>query len=141
MSDVTPVSNIPISVDYTSKDYYVLRDELIARVQDRIPEWTASDPSDFGVALVEAFAYMGDLISYYIDRNANESLITTATQRDSVINIAQTYGYIPSGYRQAFTLLTISNTSAAAVNIPAGTVISLEMLLTPSTLQPSLTQR
>ena len=54
MSDVTPVSNIPISVDYTSKDYYVLRDELIARVQDRIPEWTASDPSDFGVALVEA---------------------------------------------------------------------------------------
>jgi hypothetical protein len=124
MSDVTPVSNIPISVDYTSKDYYVLRDELIARVQDRIPEWTASDPSDFGVALVEAFAYMGDLISYYIDRNANEALITTATQRDSVINIAQTYGYIPSGYRQAFTLLTFSNTSAAAVNIPAGTVIS-----------------
>jgi hypothetical protein len=124
MSDVTPVSNIPISVDYTSKDYYVLRDELIARVQDRIPEWTASDPSDFGVALIEAFAYMGDLISYYIDRNANESLITTATQRDSIINIAQTYGYIPAGYRQAFTLLTFSNTSAEAVSIPAGTVIS-----------------
>jgi hypothetical protein len=124
MSDVTPVSNIPISVDYTSKDYYVLRDELIARVQDRIPEWTASDPSDFGVALIEAFAYMGDMISYYIDRNANESLITTATQRDSVINIAQTYGYIPAGYRQAFTLLTVSNTSATAVSIPAGTVVS-----------------
>jgi len=124
MSDVTPVSNIPISVDYTSKDYYVLRDELIARVQDRIPDWTASDPSDFGVALIEAFAYMGDLISYYIDRNANESLITTATQRDSVINIAQTYGYIPAGYRQAFTLLTFSNTSANTVSIPAGTVIS-----------------
>lgn len=128
MSDVTPVSTIPISVDYTSKDYYVLRDELIARVQDRIPEWTASDPSDFGVALVEAFAYMGDLISYYIDRNANESLITTATQRDSVINIAQTYGYIPSGYRQAFTLLTVSNTSASAVSIPAGTVVSGEVI-------------
>jgi hypothetical protein len=124
MSDVTPVSNIPISVDYTSKDYYVLRDELIARVQDRIPDWTASDPSDFGVALVEAFAYMGDLISYYIDRNANESLITTATQRDSVMNIAQTYGYIPSGYRQAFTVLTFSNTSATAVTIPVGTVVS-----------------
>ena len=124
MSDVTPVSNIPISVDYTSKDYYVLRDELIARVQDRIPEWTASDPSDFGVALIEAFAYMGDLISYYIDRNANESLITTATQRDSVINIAQTYGYIPAGYRPAFTSLTFSNTSDEAVSIPAGTVIS-----------------
>jgi len=128
MSDVTPVSSIPISVDYTSKDYYVLRDELIARVQDRIPNWTASDPSDFGVALIEAFAYMGDLISYYIDRNANESLITTATQRDSVINIAQTYGYIPAGYRQAFVSLTFSNTSDAAVTIPAGTVVSGEVI-------------
>jgi hypothetical protein len=124
MSDVTPVSSIPISVDYTSKDYYVLRDELIARVQDRLPDWTASDPSDFGVALIEAFAYMGDLISYYIDRNANEALITTATQRDSVINIAQTYGYIPAGYRQAFVSLTFSNTSDEAVTIPAGTVVS-----------------
>jgi hypothetical protein len=133
MSDVTPVSNIPISVDYTSKDYYVLRDELIARVQDRLKvngelTWTASDPSDFGVALVEAFAYMGDLISYYIDRNANEALITTATQRDSVINIARNYGYTPAGYRQAFTLLTISNTSAEAVSIPAGTVVSGEVV-------------
>jgi hypothetical protein len=130
MSDVTPVSIIPISVDYTSKDYYVLREELIARVQDRLKDsngnvrWTASDPSDFGVALIEAFAYMGDLISYYIDRNANESLITTATQRDSVINIAQTYGYIPAGYRQAFTVLTFVNTSETDKVIPAGTVVS-----------------
>jgi hypothetical protein len=133
MSDVTPVSIIPISVDYTGKDYYVLREELIARVQDRLKVngktvWTASDPADFGVALVEAFAYMGDLISYYIDRNANESLITTATQRDSVINIAQTYGYIPAGYRQAFTMLTFSNTSANDVVLPAGTVVSGEVI-------------
>ena len=124
MSNITPVSTIPVSIDYTSKDYYVLRDELIARIQDRIPSWTASDPADFGVALVEAFAYMGDLISYYIDRNANESLISTATQRESIINIAQTYGYIPAGYRQAFTLLTFTNTSGNAVTIPTGTVVS-----------------
>ena len=49
---ITPVSNIPLSVDYTGRDYYSLREALIARIQDRIPEWTASDPSDFGVALV-----------------------------------------------------------------------------------------
>jgi hypothetical protein len=133
MSNVTPVSVIPISVDYTSKDYYVLREELIARIQDRLKVngetiWPASDPADFGVALVEAFAYMGDLISYYIDRNANEALITTATQRDSVINIAQTYGYIPAGYRQAFTTLTLSNTSLTDITLPAGTVVSGEVI-------------
>lgn len=125
----TPASNIPVSIDYTSKDYYALREELIARIQDRIPEWTASDPADFGVALVEAFAYLGDLICYYIDRNANESLIYTATQRQSVLNIAQTYGYVPAGYRQAFATLTFTNTSDTAITVPIGTVVSGDVII------------
>lgn len=120
----TPVSAIPISVDYTSKDFYSIRQELIARVQDRIPEWTGNDDSDFGVALVEAFAYLGDLMAYYIDRTANESFIATATQRSSVLNIAQTYGYSPAGYSQAITTLEFTNTSNTAITIPAGTIVS-----------------
>lgn len=125
---VTPPSNIPVSVDYTSKEFYSLREELIARIQDRVPNWTANDPADFGVALVEAFAYMGDILSYYIDRNANESFINTATQRDSVLNIARTYGYIPAGYRQSLVDLTFTNTSASAVTLPEGTVISGDII-------------
>jgi hypothetical protein len=126
---VTPVSNIPVSIDYTSKDFYSLRTELITRIQDRIPDWTASDPSDFGVALVEAFAYLGDIMSYYIDRNANESFISTASQRSSVLNIAQTYGYIPAGYRAAFTTLTLTNTSSSEITLPAGTVVSGDVII------------
>lgn len=122
-------SNIPVSVDYTSKDYYSIREELIGRIQDRIPEWSAEDPADFGVALVEAFAYMGDLMSYYIDRNVNESFIGTATQRQSVLNIAQTYGYTPAGYRQAFVDVTFTNSSSTEVLIPAGTVVSGEVII------------
>ena len=126
---IIPPSDIPISVDYTGRDYYSLRSELIARIQDRLPTWTASDPSDFGVALVEAFAYMGDLMSYYIDRNINESFITTATQRDSVLNLAQTYGYVPAGYRPANVTVTFFNSSAGAVTLPQGTVISGDVLV------------
>lgn len=125
----TPVSSIPISVDYTGKDYYALRSELILRVQERIPEWTASDPADFGVALVEAFAYLGDLLNYYIDRSANESFIGTATQRRSVLNIAQNYGYIPAGYRQATTTLTFTNSATTSVVVPLGTVVSGDLII------------
>ena len=126
---IVPPSDIPISLDYTSRDYYSIREQLIARIQDRIPEWAASNPADFGVALVEAFAYMGDLMSYYIDRNVNESFISSATQRDSVINIAQAYGYIPSGYRQATVTLTFTNSSETdVITIPAGTVVSGEVI-------------
>jgi hypothetical protein len=121
---ITPVSNIPVSVDYTGRDFYTLRDQLIARIQSRIPNWTASDPADFGVALVEAFAYLGDLINYYIDRNANENSIATATQRRSILNIAQTYGYIPASYRQAYTSVTFQNSSTSDITLTAGTIVS-----------------
>jgi hypothetical protein len=118
----TPPSSTPISVDYTSKDYYSLREELITRIQSRVPDWTGEDPADFGIALVEAFAYLGDLINFYIDRNANESFISTATQRSSVLNIAQSYGYTPSGYTRSFTTLEFSNSSASAITLPEGSV-------------------
>lgn len=118
----TPPSSTPISVDYTSKDYYSLREELITRIQSRVPDWTGEDPADFGIALVEAFAYLGDLINFYIDRNANESFISTATQRSSVLNIAQSYGYTPSGYTRSFTTLEFSNSSASAITLPQGSV-------------------
>ena len=126
---ITPASNIPVSVDYTSKDYYSIREELIERIQDRVPDWKANDPADFGVALVEAFAYVSDILSYYIDRNANEAFITTASQRDSVLNIARNYGYTPAGYRQALVELTITNTSASEVTLPEGTVVSGDVVI------------
>jgi hypothetical protein len=126
---IVPPSDIPISLDYTGRDYYSIREQLIARIQDRLPDWSATNPADFGVALVEAFAYMGDLMSYYIDRNVNESFIASATQRDSVINIAQAYGYIPSGYRQANVTLTFTNSSETdVITVPAGTVISGDVI-------------
>jgi Baseplate J-like protein len=126
---ITPASNVPVSVDYTNRDYYSLREALIARIQNRIPDWTASDPADFGVALVEAFSYMGDIISYYIDRTANESFLETAIQRESLIDIAQSYGYIPAGYRQAYVDLTFTNTSSTTVTLSEGTVISADITL------------
>jgi predicted phage baseplate assembly protein len=96
---------------------------MIARVQDRLPEWTATNPADFGLALVEAFAYMGDLMSFYIDRLANEAYLSTATQRDSVFNLARTYGYTPSGYKSSTVSVKFTNSSNGDITIPAGTVV------------------
>lgn len=98
MTDV-PANKTPVSVDYTGRDYYALREELIARVREATnQQWQGTDPADFGLALVEAFAYMGDQVNYYIDRIANESYLLTATQRQSLLNIAQVYGYSPTGF-------------------------------------------
>lgn len=129
----TSFNDNPLSVDYTSRDYYSLRAELISRIKANISSsgtgvtWTGTDPSDFGVALVDAFAYMGDIINYYIDRVANESFIGTATQRESLVNLAAAYGYTVSGYRQATTDLVFYNNSGEDVVVPVGTQVSGEV--------------
>lgn len=131
----TSASSVPVSVDYTSRDYYSLRDALIARVKARVEaanpnrQWEGNDPSDFGVALVEAFAYMGDVLGYYVDRIANESYLATATQRQNVINIARSYGYSPSGYQSAITTLSFNNLTSSSVTIPEGTQVYGEVLI------------
>jgi hypothetical protein len=120
-----PVSNIPISVDYTSRDYYALREDLIELVKSRVNtgsgrQWSGEDPSDFGVALLEAFAYIGDLTNYYIDRIANETYLPTATQRSSILNLARLYGYAPTGFRAAQVEVEFSNSYSTDVTNAEG---------------------
>jgi hypothetical protein len=116
-----PVNPTPTFIDYTSRDYYSLREDLILRVKESLPAWNGDDPADFGVALVESFAYMGDVVNYYIDRVANESYLPTATQRQSILNIAANYGYVPAGYRAASLSVQFTNEAESAVVLPAGT--------------------
>jgi hypothetical protein len=121
-----PILQTPIMVDYTNRDFYSLRDQLIQRVKDRVNTgsgnaWYGNDPSDFGLALIEAFSYMGDITSYYVDRVANEGTLLTASQRDSILNLAYSYGYIPSGYKQASCSLTFASAAIGSASVPAGT--------------------
>lgn len=111
-------------MDYTSRDYLALRQDLINVIKSRIPEWDASDPADFGVALVESFAYMGDVINYYIDRAAAETFLGTAAQRKSILNIASLLGYVPSGRLAATVPVTFVNHGSFDVYIKGGTKIS-----------------
>ncbi|MEV6309999.1 baseplate J/gp47 family protein [Streptomyces sp. NPDC051840] len=82
-------------IDYTSRDFTGYRESLLQYATQLLPEWTSRSPADFGVVMVELFAYMGDIISFYQDRIADEAFLATATQRSSVIAIAQQLGYQP----------------------------------------------
>jgi hypothetical protein len=117
----TPDFSTPVSIDYTSRDFYALREDLIERVRARVAEWFGNDPADFGVALVEAFAYVGDIMGYYTDRVANEGSLLTATQRSSILALAAAAGYTPSGYSAATTTVRVVNSDTDAVELPAGT--------------------
>ena len=136
-------NSTPVSIDYTSRDYYAIRQALIERVKDRTNgNWQGTDPNDFGLALIESFAYMGDMINYYIDRLTNESYILTATQRETLLNIAKMYGYTPAGYVSAATTITMSNNNgyrgligAAIVEdgvVDGNTITNVSKLIVPN---------
>ena len=117
-------SNYVPQIDYTSRDYAAIRDDMINLIPNFLPDWTNTDASDFGITLIELFAYMGDLLNYYIDRSANEGFLATATQRSSVLSIASLLGYTPDNGSPATTTLTFTNTSGASQVIPAKTQVA-----------------
>jgi hypothetical protein len=82
--------------DYTSRDYTSIQKDLLDRATRVLPDWTSRDASDFGMVFVDLWAYMGDILHYYVDRAAGEANLTTATQRESVLAIAALMDYIPS---------------------------------------------
>lgn len=118
-------NEIPLSIDYTSRDFYSIKSDLIKRVQKRVnvdgKQWEGTDPADFGVAMIEAFAHVGDVVNYYIDRVANENFLLTATQRQSLLDLATTYGYEVAGYRQATLSASFTNPGEDDLLVPAGT--------------------
>lgn len=108
-------------IDYSSKDYLGFRQFLLARKQELLPEWTSEAPSDFGVVLIELFAYVGDILSFYGDRVATEAYLSTATQRRSLLALAEMLDYQVTNNVPATVDVTFHVT--ADVTIPAGTQV------------------
>lgn len=116
---------IPTAIDYTSKDFVSLGQSMLGYGKQIMPDWNQSSEGDFGVALVEMFAYQGDILSYYADRISQEAYLPTATQRLSLLNIAQLLGYTVSNGTPATGTVTFQTPSTgSAVIIPAGTQVA-----------------
>ena len=50
------------NVDYTNKDYESFRQDMIVRLQQKIPEYTDTSESDFGIVLIELLAHGLDIL-------------------------------------------------------------------------------
>ncbi len=122
-------------VDYTSRDYVSLREELVELIPYFAPKWTNRDPADFGMVLLELFAYIGDQLNYYIDRSINESFITTASQRDNVLKLARLLGYQPVDSTASTVLLSFSNATLNPITVPARTQVATSVTTSGETVQ------
>jgi hypothetical protein len=110
-------------IDYTAKDFAGFQNALLSYAQVAMPQWTAQTTGDFGMLLVDMVSYVGDILSYYEDRAANESFLATATLRESVLQLAALLGYTPAPALAATTTVTITSdpSTTAAITVPAAT--------------------
>ena len=85
----------------------------------------ATDPS---IALVDAWAMVGEVLSFYSERIANEAYLRTATERRSVRLLARLVGYElrPGKAAEAWLKFTLENApgAPAKVTIPVRTKVN-----------------
>lgn len=128
---------LPESVDYTDKDFDALRARLIALIQSVFPEWSDFSVASFGTLLLELYAFVGDVLGYYLDGQARESRLSTATQRKNVLALARMLGYHLHGAQAATAEVTfqLSQAPAADVVVPAGTIVRTQEVTEPVRFQ------
>lgn len=85
------------------------------------------DEDDFAIALLDAWAVVADVLTFYQERIANESYLRTATERLSLLQLARAIGYelspgVAASTYLAFTLEEARG-SPAKVTIDIGTKV------------------
>jgi hypothetical protein len=102
-------SNGSTSIDYMARDYESLLRSMRDLIPQKLPEWdNFQSEADFGNVLLQLFAHMGDILSYYQDRVANESFLGTAKTRRSVIEHLRLISYKLATAAPAAAKLTIT---------------------------------
>jgi hypothetical protein len=105
-----------------SARYLLERDRNgLKRSLEAIGQWRGRHPEDFGVMLVEMWAYVCDLTSFYDDVLAHESYLRTARRRESIRKLVDPIGYIARPAVAALAELAAFAEGRQAVALPAGT--------------------
>ena len=83
-------------VRYINKDFSSLRKSLINYAKTYFPStYNDFNESSPGMMFIEMAAYVGDVLSYYVDSQFKEMLLGYAEERKNIITLAQTFGYKP----------------------------------------------
>lgn len=83
---------------------------------------TTRESGDPAIALLDAWATVGDVLTFYQERLANEGYLRTATERRSVLELARLVGYTlrPGVAASVFLAYTLEDKQVGPVEIPAG---------------------
>jgi len=107
------------SVNYLNKDFNDFKGNLIEFAKQYFPDtYNDFNEASPGMLFIEMAAYVGDVLSYYIDSQFRESLLAYAEEKRNVYNIAQSFGYKPKTTSAAEVVLDVFQTVPVLNNEP-----------------------
>ena len=111
------------NIDYMAKDYDSFLRAMFDLIPSRIPGWQTRTEADLAMAMLELFAYVGDELSYYQDRVANEGFLSSALEYDSVRRLLSLIDYQldPGVAAQVFLEVTTTGTKVVQKGFAAST--------------------
>src|SRR5436309_5408770 len=114
------------AIAYRAGTHAQFRETLQARLsgsqQPALRGLTTREASDFTIALLDSWATVADVLTFYQERIANEAYLRTATERLSVLELARLIGYelrpgVAANTYLAFTLEDAPGAFGQAINL------------------------
>ena len=84
------------NINYINKDFTSYRNQLVNYSQTYFPTtYTDFSETSPGMMFIEQAAYVGDVLSFYLDNQIQENYLQYARQTNNLYDMAYMYGYKP----------------------------------------------
>lgn len=113
--------NNQIDIKYLNKDFSTFKTDLIEYAKAYFPTvYTDFSQASPGTLFIDMASYVGDVLSFYLDNQIQESFVQYAKQKNNLFALAYTLGYRPK-----VTSAALANLDVYQI-IPAKTVGGLQ---------------
>jgi hypothetical protein len=103
------MANSNVNVSYLNKSFGDFRSTLLDYAKTYYPtSYNDYTETSIGLMFIEMASYVGDNLSFYLDTQFQENLLTYAKEKNNLINIAYSLGYQPKMSYASSTTLTVS---------------------------------
>ena len=81
-------------IRYTNREFNSIKEGLVNYTKRYYPDiYKDFSDASFGSMMLDTVAYSGDILSFYLDYQANESFLDTAVEYENVIRLGEQVGY------------------------------------------------
>jgi len=117
------MTNLDRDIRYTDRDFNTIRNQLIQYSKTYFPN-TYNDftETSTGMLFMEMASYVGDVLSFYLDNQIQETFIQKARQTQNLFSLAYSMGYVPKVTSVASTMIDyyqqVPSILSASVYVP-----------------------